>query len=422
MSDLRARLAALSPEQRRQLQDRLGQANGGQAPEPSAPTEQAEPGRPPTPPPGPGGGGAPRAARSPGWSLFFFSSDHDQSTVDTYDLVLRSARFAAEHGFEAVWMPERHFDPFGAPYPDPAVLGAAVATATRRIRIRAGSVVLPLHDPLVVAERWAMVDNLSRGRVDVSLASGWHSQDFSLSPATFEPRKRVLAERLTELRTLWAGGTVERTEGTGGTVRLGSYPRPVQPELETWLTSSGNPATWSAAGDLGCNVLTALLEQGIDDLAGKADLYRSARADRGLPPDAGKVTLMLHTLIGEDAAQVRELARPPLQRYLRSHIDLFEKLVRARGLDINLENVTEGDKQVLVDVAFERYFTTNGLFGTPQTALSRVAAMVDAGVTEIACLIDFGVPHDTVLAHLEHLARLKDLADRELAAQPVPAG
>nr|BFE56239.1 LLM class flavin-dependent oxidoreductase [Dactylosporangium thailandense] len=412
---LRARLAQLTPQQRLELQRRLRETR---------PAGASTPAPAPTPAPSPRGDGS----RAPRFSLFFFSSDAQHPAAATYDLVRRCAAFADEHGFHAVWMPERHYDPFGGPYPDPAVLAAAIAATTRRLRIRAGSVVLPLHDPLQVAERWAMVDNLSGGRVDISLASGWHPQDFVVSPGTFEPRKQVLAERLTQLRTLWAGGTLERTDGAGTTVSVAAYPRPVQTSLDVWLTSSSNPATWRTAARMGTNVLTALLEQSVEELAEKAAVYREAREAEGLAPDAGEITVMLHTLVGTDVDAVRRLAREPLQRYLRSHVDLFEKLVRSRGLDINLDQVTEQDKQTLVEMAFERYFTTNGLFGTPETALERVRALVAAGATEIACLVDFGVGHDAVVEHLVHLRRLADLATAEFdagleAAQPatVPA-
>jgi hypothetical protein len=60
-----------------------------------------------------------------------------------------------------VWLPERHFHPLGGAYPNPALAAAALAVRTRRIRLRAGSVVLPLQDPVTIAEDWSFVDNLS---------------------------------------------------------------------------------------------------------------------------------------------------------------------------------------------------------------------------------------------------------------------
>ncbi|MEU2608419.1 MupA/Atu3671 family FMN-dependent luciferase-like monooxygenase [Streptomyces albus] len=402
MSELRTRLASLTPDQRARLRARLGtpQPTGVRAEGAAEP-----PARSGTVAAGPRGDHLP--AGPPAFSLFFFASD-DSDAAGAYEFVLDCARFADRNGFRAVWMPERHFAPFGGPYPEPSVLAAAVAARTERVRVRAGSVVLPLHDPLLVAERWAMVDNLSHGRVDISLASGWHAHDFSLSPQTYANRKEVLAERVAELRTLWAGGTVTRDDGNGKPVGLTSYPRPVQRELNLWLTSSANPGTWRTAARLGTHVLTALLEQSVAEVAEKSALYRAARAEHALDPQAGEVTLMLHTFIGEDEAAVREISRPALRRYLRSHIDLFERLVRSQGIDIDLDAVTESDKQALVEIALERYCTVSGLFGTPETALGRVRELQSAGVTEIGCLIDFGIGRTEVLDGLEQLARLKN--------------
>ena len=112
--------------------------------------------------------GAPAAAapaptpRPVTFSLFYFAAG-EEAAADGYRLLLESARFADRNGFEAVWTPERHFHAFGGAYPNPSVTGAALAAITEHVGIRAGSVVLPLHSPIRVAEEWAVVDNLSRG-------------------------------------------------------------------------------------------------------------------------------------------------------------------------------------------------------------------------------------------------------------------
>src|SRR5580658_4121248 len=137
-----------------------------------------------------------RRNRAPRFSLFFFASAHERSTRQQYQLMLESARLADELGFEAIWIPERHFDPFGAPYPSPAVLAAALAASTRRLEIRAGSVVLPLQDPVRVAEDWAVVDNLSGGRAGMAFASGWHPNDFVFAPHNYEMRKQVTLDHV----------------------------------------------------------------------------------------------------------------------------------------------------------------------------------------------------------------------------------
>ena len=76
----------------------------------------------------------------PQLSLFFFSADAADGQGNKYQLLLESAKFADEHGFAAVWTPERHFQRFGGLYGSPSVTGAALAVITKRISIRAGSI------------------------------------------------------------------------------------------------------------------------------------------------------------------------------------------------------------------------------------------------------------------------------------------
>src|SRR5277367_6914998 len=125
---------------------------------------------------------------TPQLSLFFFSADSAEQPSGKYRMLLESAKFADEHGFAAVWTPERHFQRFGGLYGSASVTGAALAVITKHISIRAGSVVLPLQNPLREAEEWSMIDNLSNGRVAIAAASGWHVNDFVLAPGNYRDR------------------------------------------------------------------------------------------------------------------------------------------------------------------------------------------------------------------------------------------
>ena len=339
------------------------------------------------------------------FSLFFFA-DSGAAGGEGYDLLLQSARFADTHGFTAVWTPERHFHPFGGLYPNPAVTGAAVAAITERVGIRAGSVVAPLHHPVRIAEEWAVVDNLSHGRVGVSFASGWHAADFVLRPENYADRKPVMAETVETVRRLWRGERVEFRDGAGEPQPVRIFPAPVQRELPVWITSSGSPETFRAAGRLGAGLLTHLLGQAPDALASNIAAYRQALAQAHGPSAPGHVVLMLHTLIGEDREDVRDLVREPFSDYLRSSMDLVAASsgLLPAGLDPSM--LPERDKEFLVAMAFERYFTTSGLFGTVADAARFAARLAAMGVDEVACLIDYGVPHDEVLRSLEHLAKL----------------
>src|SRR6185436_15581203 len=142
------------------------------------------------------------------FSLFYFASNEEQTTTDRYRLLMEGAKYADQHHFAAVWTPERHFHAFGGLYPNPSVVSAALATITERVQIRSGSVVLPLHHPIRVAEEWALVDNLSNGRVGISFASGWHPSDFVLRPENHADAKKILMRDIEVVRRLWRGEKV----------------------------------------------------------------------------------------------------------------------------------------------------------------------------------------------------------------------
>lgn len=335
------------------------------------------------------------------FSLYFFSDDGSKTSDDKYQLVLESTKFADRHGFTAVWTPERHFQDFGGLYPNPSVLSAALAVLTERIQIRAGSVALPLHHPVRVAEEWSLVDNLSRGRVAVSFASGWHTDDFIFAPEVYDDRREVMFRHIELIQKLWAGEKIKLPSAGGAEVEFRMLPRPVQPKLPIWITSSGNAETWRRAGSIGANILAAYVGYSPEELAQRIKLYREARAAHGHDPHSGIVTIMLHTFVGNDDETVKEKVRAPFSNYLRSYFKQYE----TTGAGVT--EVSEADKDALMSAAFEKYFETSTLMGAPDKCARLVDALVDVGVDEIACLVDFGVDADSVLASLAQLDELR---------------
>ncbi|MGA5562207.1 MupA/Atu3671 family FMN-dependent luciferase-like monooxygenase [Streptomyces platensis] len=353
------------------------------------------------------------------FSLFYFANDSGTAEDDRYRLLLDGARFADEHGFHAVWTPERHFHHFGGTYPNPSVTSAAIASTTSRIKIRAGSVVAPLHHPLRVAEEWSVVDNLSRGRAGVSFASGWHATDFALDPSAYADRRTVMFERVEQVRALWRGEPIEVADGTGNPAKVRSFPPPVQAELPVWITSVGDVETFRSAGRIRAGLLTHLLGQSPEQLAEKIAEYRKAAAEASEDGWPGHVVVMVHTFLGDDNEAVRELVRPSLTAYMRSSLSLI--------LTSDLSSEPEGPGSLdpdeidfLVERSFEHYFNNVGLLGSVDKAKETVARLTELGVDEIACLIDFGLPADEVISGLTHLQRLRDACDAGDAEQGGP--
>lgn len=365
--------------------------------------------------------GAPSDSRPIDFGLFMWGND-DAPGSSKYRLMIEGAKYFDENGFNAVWTPERHFHAFGGPYPNPAVTSAAIAAVTKNVHIRSGSIVSPLHHPIRIAEDWAIVDNLSDGRVGLSFAAGWQPNDFVIKPENHGNNKAVMLEQIDQVKKLWRGESIAFENPMGKMVDVVTLPRPVQKELPVWLTTAGNPDSYRAAGAKGVNVLTHLLGQSVEELAEKVQIYRAARKEAGFDPATGKVSLMLHTFVGDDMDTVRELVREPMKDYLRSSMKLvidfawaFPAFKRPGGEestpdDVDIKSLSEEESETILDFAFERYFETSGMFGTPDICQQMVNRCKGAGIDEIACLLDFGVETDLIMDSLPLLKQVRDMA------------
>ncbi|MBF9070153.1 amino acid adenylation domain-containing protein [Streptacidiphilus sp. NEAU-YB345] len=362
----------------------------------------------------------PVQAKALDFSVYFFG-DYPRETPEEerYDLVVDTARFADQHGFHALWLPERHFHSFGGISPNPSVLAAALARETSQIRLHAGSVVLPLHDSIRVAEEWAMVDALSGGRAGLGFAPGWRPDDFVFHPERFGNHRDLMYEQLDEVRRLWRGESVERACGSGRTTTVRLFPKPVQAEPPMFAAVVGNPVSYRRAARNDLGIITNLMSQTPEQLADSIDLYRKEREAAGLDPDGGRVVLLLHTYLGRELAQARREAFGPLSRYLRSSLSMFGDVANSLGFNVDLDQMTEDDLDFVFERAYDRYCDQRSLIGTVESCAPFVRRLREAGVDEIAALVDFGVPARGLSASMEELDALRRASQQQPETEPV---
>jgi len=352
-------------------------------------------------------------AKALDFSLFYFALYLDE-VDDQYFLLKEGAKYADANGFSAIWIPERHFHSFGGQFPSPSIAASYLSGVTEHIEIRAGSIVLPLHHPIRVAEDWSMIDNLSNGRAAVAFASGWHFNDFVLAPENYESRHQVLRDSIEKVRKLWSGKSVEFVDGKGNPSDIKIYPKPIRQELPIWITSAANPETFRYAGSTGANVLTHFLGQSATDLKEKIAIYRAARHEHGFDAETGKVTIMLHTYLADDYDTALRVVEEPFKAYLRSSFNLLLPVAESADLDI------EQDHEAVVEAGFQKYSRSDSaLFGTPETCVQMMNDLAEIGVNEIACLVDFGVEQNAVVEGFSRIGRLKNILKCEAETDTV---
>ncbi|CAN5408468.1 hypothetical protein BH10ACT1_BH10ACT1_18660 [soil metagenome] len=149
--------------------------------------------------------------------------------ADRYDAALDQIAWAEAHGIRVVTLSEHHGVDDGC-LPSPLVFAAAVAARTTRIKIRVAALIAPLHDPLRIAEDAAVVDQLSRGRLELVLANGYVPGEFAMFDKALADRVPAVVETIQTLQAAWTG---EPFDHRGRTVRVTPTPhrRPRPPIL-----------------------------------------------------------------------------------------------------------------------------------------------------------------------------------------------
>lgn len=342
------------------------------------------------------------------FSLFYFDGDGSRPQEDNYRLLKDSALFADKNDFLALWSPERHFHAFGGLYPNPALTSMALAMITEKIQLRSGSVVLPLHHPVRVAEDWAMIDNLSNGRVGLGFASGWTVDEFILSREAHGSRRSHLWRSFDQVKRLWAGEKLSFDDATGRSVEVQTLPRPLQPNLPAWIACQ-SIESFIEAGRHGANILISLLGESVEEVTPKIKAYRSALEKAGHDPQMGKVTMMVHAFMGDDLEEVKDNVRHPFGEYLKTHYGLLDSLAKSMGVNVSLDDFSDDDLDSLLEFGVDGFMQGRSLIGTPESCQPVVDTLRDIGVDEIACLIDFVQDYDLVMGSLPFINQLKNL-------------
>ena len=257
-------------------------------------------------------------------------------------------------GYERFWVAEHHAVP-GIASGAPAVLLAAIAARTTRIRIGSGGVMLPLHQPLVVAEQFLVLDALHPGRVDLGLGR-------SLG---FTPPVRRALRRDHDDGDTFEHDLVELRRHLEGTAEVTVRPRTGRP-VPMHLLATGRGL--EVAARLGLPVVVGGPVLDSDELPeALAGYRRSFRPHEGSTP---RLTVSLDVLVADDDASARELALPEAWALARSReTGEFPPLEPVAAIH---DTAWSGQVRRRVEAALER-----AVAGSPATVRRRLEALAD---------------------------------------------
>ncbi|WP_236796034.1 LLM class flavin-dependent oxidoreductase [Amycolatopsis sp. GM8] len=264
------------------------------------------------------------------------------SNADRYRAALDMAEWADDHGFDYVRLNEHHASA-DSYLPSPLVMAGAVGARTRRLAVRVTVLLLPLHDPLRVAEDVAVADLISGGRLEVVLGAGYSPAEFEMFGKRLEDRAGDLESGIEVLRKAWTG---EPFEYAGRQARV--TPRPAQDAMKILLGGTTNAGARRAAR----------LADGFEPTTEQAvEVYERERRRLGREneteparPVATSGVRFLH--VAEDVEKAWHLIGPHAMRESNSYaqwVDKSRRTVAAYQHRASIEDVRASGTYLVVD-------------------------------------------------------------------------
>ncbi|CAM4257760.1 LLM class flavin-dependent oxidoreductase [Deinococcus marmoris] len=207
----------------------------------------------------------------------------------------------------------------------PALILAAAAARTQRIRLTSAVTVLSANDPVRVFQEFATLDLLSRGRAELVVGRGSFVEAYPLFGLELQDYDSLFAEKLELLLRIrdqshvhWSGQHRPALNGQG------IYPRPMQEKLPIWLGVGGTPASFVRAGTIGLPLMVAIIGGDFRQFRPLIDLYRRAGQQAGFTPEQLQVGVHAFGFVGETPQAARDAFWPGHQR-------LFSAIGKERG-------------------------------------------------------------------------------------------
>jgi alkanesulfonate monooxygenase SsuD/methylene tetrahydromethanopterin reductase-like flavin-dependent oxidoreductase (luciferase family) len=300
-------------------------------------------------------------------SLFWLLDHHPETGASLGSLhrtALEHARLADRLGFHGLWLAEHHFQALGTA-PNPAVVLAAIAQCTETLRLGPAVAVLPLRNPVLVAEDYALLDLLSGGRLNMGVGPGSQPLEFAGLGLDFEPRREAFEKNLAEVRRRWAAAA----SGERGPSSLNIAPLQAPPPI---YVATMHEAGAHAAGLRGDSMLTLVTPSTPDlgEIASRVRAHARGLEAGGHPEGSAEAVVAVFAHLADSEQEAVGIGADALGRFL-----------------LALAGVAPPNPRELYLQLRER---GTGLFGCAGDVARQLARFEEIGVDQLAFITRFG--------------------------------
>lgn len=342
-------------------------------------------------------------------TYYFLQAPPSLTHAEVFRREIEQMAWTEELGFDSIWLTEHHFIEYGLSV-SPAVLAAAVAMRTQRVRIGLAAAILPFHDPVRLAEEMAMVDILCGGRLDVGVGRGNRPVEFEgYRVPQIENRERF-EEALAIMIGVW---TRERFSYAGRHYAIPEVrviPKPLQQPHPPLYVVCTSPDTIEATALRGLPMLNSWLRGPIDQLVSQREAYlkacqKAGRTDVETASLMGRWGVSRHIYVAPTDALAQAEAKDAemwYQEALRRFL-IPDDIDRVHPL---LQPGFRTMKERLAKITWDQLVAETVAFGSPDTVAARIDQLRRLGVGEVLCWMNFGgLPQERVRRSMELFAR-----------------
>ncbi|MGH7890255.1 MAG: LLM class flavin-dependent oxidoreductase [Thermodesulfobacteriota bacterium] len=307
---------------------------------------------------------------------------------------LQQVKLAEEVNFDSAWVSEHHFLEDGY-CPSPSVIASAMAAVTNRMRIGSAGIILPIHNPIRVAEDAALVDNVSNGRFDLGLVLGYRKDEFDGFGIPMKERPSRMEEGIDVIVKSWTEDKFSYQGKRYNFNNLSVTPKPVQkPHPPIYIGAFEEPAI-RRAGRLGYPLLIGpgrTMQMVKDTLR----FYNDAAQKAGKDPNNVEHILLRETYVGEDTKKAKKEADKYIISMYKYYFSLGVKMF-VRGKQLS------GLDDPLFDYLPEERF----IIGDPDDCIHEIKRYRDElRINHIACRMVFPqATHKTISKCIELFGR-----------------
>ncbi len=325
-----------------------------------------------------------------------FDRHRDMTQADAFDQAFTEIDLAEDVGLHSVWLAEMHFAGDRSVLASPLVVASAIAARTKQLRMGTAVQVLPLTNPVRLAEEVATLDHISQGRFDFGIGRSGLARSYVGYNIPYAESQGRFYECLDILRKAWTEDAFSYEGEFYSYHNVAVSPKPYQQPYPPIRMAAGSNETYPMVGRMGLPIFLSLRTVSIEDLQLSVADYRRAWHDAG---QAGEPDLAMRIPVYV-ADNVEDALSEPQEGMMSFFRNLGQMVVQSgsEGRELNDERAQRANR--LAEISYEEVLQEKVAFGTPDMVVERLQQLRDElGLSMVIAEVSTGLrlPPDRVL-------------------------